>query len=56
MKLERSDPEHFAALLAGAEAEAHRRRAMFEGLAQIIPVVVEKEVGVEAATSKEAAE
>ena len=52
MKLERSDPEHSATLLAGAEAEAHRRRAMFEGLAQIMPVVVEEEtVEVEAEAS-----
>ncbi|MBT8003667.1 MAG: hypothetical protein HN578_12200, partial [Rhodospirillales bacterium] len=56
MKLERSDPEHYATLLAGAEAEAFRRRAMFEGLAQIMPAVVEEEAEVEAATPKEAAE
>jgi hypothetical protein len=56
MKLERSDPEHSATLLAGAEAEAHRRRAMFEGLAQIMPVVVEEEtVEVEAEASPAAA-
>ena len=55
MKLERSDPENYATLLAGAEAESFRRRAMFEGLAQIMPAAVEEAAEVESATPSPAA-